>query len=432
MNDADTYFIEKVTGIISQANNPSLQIDKKPGTNDTFLVTSFQDSTLINGWIGSALLLEIDENIEIISRNKVHQLNNTLLRPWKTTFKNDTTLLLLTSYWDMGQAIPKEQIFVTEIELPADSIRSFLSETGITRIPQDIIYIPQNEETHIAYFGELVDGFGIKILRLDNKLNSITSFENPSRMFTTACETIFTDSTYLLTATARRNIGTNTFRVINILEMDKQGDSINEIEYYNHQDTAIYAGAGTNTVIINDTIFVVGIHNIDPGGVPWQNTPTWLQVTKMDLDLNIISHHFYGGDAMYFPYCITSTNDNGILITGYMWDYNQPNNFQHDVFVLKLNSEGMIVNVPENNAWQAGEVILYPNPARDFVNIYFSLAYKTATLQLIDISGKMVFEKLLQSNRQLVDVSGIQAGTYVYRIYNEDGLDERGKVMVRR
>ena len=27
MNDADTYFIEKITGIISQANNPSLQID---------------------------------------------------------------------------------------------------------------------------------------------------------------------------------------------------------------------------------------------------------------------------------------------------------------------------------------------------------------------------------------------------------------------
>nr|NQU89758.1 hypothetical protein [Bacteroidota bacterium] len=355
--------------IDSENNSWFCTINKKTWQKDNYILTGFQDSALINGWIGSAMLFEIDENIEIISKNIVHQLNNILLRPWKTTFKNDSTLLLLTSYWDMSQALLKEQIFVTEVRFPADSVHSFLSEAGITSITQDIIYIPENKEIHIAYFGGLVDDFGIKILRLDEMLNRICSFENPSDMFSTACETILSDSTYLLTATAYRTIGTTTYRVINILEMDKQGDSIKGVEYYNHQDTAIYAGAGTNTVIINDSIFVVGIHNIDPGGVPWQNTPTWLQVTKMDLDLNILSHHYYGGDAMYFPYCITSTNDNGVLITGYMWDYNQPNNQQHDVFALKLNSDGMIVNIPDNATWQAGEAILYPNPAGSYVNI---------------------------------------------------------------
>jgi len=102
---------------------------------------------------------------------------------------------------------------------------------------------------------------------------------------------------------------------------------------------------------------------------------------------------------------------------------------QHDIFALKLNSDGLIVDVPENAPWQATEAIVFPNPAKDFVNIEYSQVYQTASFQLMDIGGKMVLEKQLKSNYQSINISLLPAGTYVYRIFNMDGLDERGKVV---
>ena len=58
------------------------------------------------------------------------------------------------------------------------------------------------------------------------------------------------------------------------------------------------------------------------------------------------------------------------------------------------------------------------------------MLYKKATFRLMDISRKLVLEKQLTANRQSINILAIPAGTYVYRIFNEKGLDERGKVVV--
>ena len=404
-------------------------IDKKPGQDDVYFVTGFQDSIFTGNRISSVIIYEIDENIEILSRNTVFSLNNILLRPWKTTIKNDSTILLLSIRRDLSFTYPPVQSIITEIRLPADSIRSYVSNIEIPCIPQDILYIPKNNETHVFYFGShLYDNSLIKILKLDEMLNGITTMETPADMITTACATSLTDSTYLLTSTAFPSSGITTTNDIAVYRLDEDGNGINGIQYNNHPDTILYGGAGTNTIIIKDTIFVVGMHNKDPSTI-WQTTPIWIQITRLDMDLNILSHYFYGGDAVYAPYCIIPTLDDGMLITGYMWDYNS-GEMQHDIFALKLNSDGLIVDVPENASWQATEAITYPNPAQDFVNIEFSQLYQSASFQLIDIGGKMVLEKQLTANRQSVNISAIPAGTYVFRIFNKKGLDERGKLVV--
>lgn len=79
---------------------------------------------------------------------------------------------------------------------------------------------------------------------------------------------------------------------------------------------------------------------------------------------------------------------------------------------------------------QAKESIVYPNPATNFVQVALSMKYSKATLQIMDISGKMIFEQILNTNSQRVDISKIPSGTYVYRIFNYEGMDERGKIIV--
>ena len=210
--------------------------------------------------------------------------------------------------------------------------------------------------------------------------------------------------------------------------MDKHANGINGTQFYNNPDTILYAGFNENTAIVNGSIFLTGIYNIDPWGVPWQSTPTWIQITRLDMDLNILSDYFYGGDAAYYPYCILPTRDNGALITGIIWDFKEPK--QLDIFAMKVNSDGIIVNVPENASMQTTEAILYPNPAREQITVDFSRLYTSATLQLMDISGKTVFRTQLTSNRQTIDISALPAGTYLYRIFNPKGLEETGKLVV--
>jgi len=48
----------------------------------------------------------------------------------------------------------------------------------------------------------------------------------------------------------------------------------------------------------------------------------------------------------------------------------------------------------------------------------------------MDISGKTVFRTQLTGNRQTIDISALPAGTYVYRISNQKGLEETGKFVV--
>jgi hypothetical protein len=418
----------KETTLINQNRTYYFIIDSVPNTHNEFVVIGAIDSIVGDELYSSLIITRIDGQLNINSQHNFHRLKNYKIYPWKHTFTNDSTMMLLIDSRTNTQPT-SPAIIVTEVRLPADSIRSFISEPGILSMPGDIIYVPESDEFHVAYFGSfLTDLWDIKILRLDNKLNKIESLQSPERMFSTPCITKLTDSTYLLTATADIEYGYASVRGISTQVMDKNGNGMNGTQFYNHPDTILYGGWKSNTTIVDNSIFITGVYNIDPGSVPWQSTPTWVQITKLDMDLNILSDYFYGGDAVYYPYCIIPTRDNGALITGIIWDFQLPK--QLDIFAMKVNSEGIIVNAPENASMQTTEAILYPNPAGEQITVDFSRLYNSATLQLMDISGKTVFRSQLTSNRQTIDISVLPAGTYLYRIFNPKGLEETGKLVV--
>jgi len=50
--------------------------------------------------------------------------------------------------------------------------------------------------------------------------------------------------------------------------------------------------------------------------------------------------------------------------------------------------------------------------------------------QLMDITGKVAMERILNRNRPKMDISALPAGTYLYRISNQKGLEETGKFVV--
>jgi len=411
-------------------------VDRMPTKEDEFLLIGSKDSITSDGMNSSLNICVVDVDLNIESQCFFHSLANHRIGPFKHAFNTDSTLCLLIQDWDLINSPLVSHIMVSEVKLPCDSIRTYWPTPGAPnhiQIPQDIQFLPLNEELRVIYNGGLFEKvIPVKIIHLDKNFNQDTIKDAPIRSRVSACTTAFTDSTYLLTTTATHPELYNNSNAIQIHELDRNSDTIIGTWFSNHPDTVLYAGFGTNTTVNGSSVFTAGIYNINPSQYPWQNTPTWIQVTKLDLNLNVEEQYFYGGDALYYTTCITSTDDNGVLITGNTWGFNIPGIQQHDIFALKLNSDGLIVNVPENAPWQVTEAILYPNPASEIVTIEFSQLYQSASFQLMDMGGKLVLEKQLIANYQSIDISAIPAGTYVYRIFNKDGLDEGGKVVVHQ
>jgi hypothetical protein len=143
--------------------------------------------------------------------------------------------------------------------------------------------------------------------------------------------------------------------------------------------------------------------------------------------LNLIDHHFYGGDAFYMPYSIIATSDGGALITGNRYDFHFPDIMKYHIFALKVNSEGIITNVPNNVSWQAAEAIVCPNPGSEYFDAVVGVQYPISTFYLYDMKGQSVLEKQLNQANTRINTQLLANGTYVYKFISDNMVIGYGK-----
>ena len=162
-----------------------------------------------------------------------------------------------------------------------------------------------------------------------------------------------------------------------------------------------------------------------------QQFPSYIRLTKFSANLDLLWDRYIGGKGMYEAYSMRTTPDNGISVVGCYSDTPPNGSTKKEMIIFKTDGNGLFTGLYDDKVKIASrEAILFPNPARDIINIEFSMIYYKATFSFTDISGKIVLEKQLTANRQSINISAIPAGTYVYRIFNKKGLDERGKIVV--
>jgi hypothetical protein len=117
-------------------------------------------------------------------------------------------------------------------------------------------------------------------------------------------------------------------------------------------------------------------------------------------------------------------NGNKIEETDHWW------NFNNQVWVTKYHinwyySEKSVNGLPGNRDL---EILVYPNPATDQITIDTG-DLRSATLELFDISGKHLISQTL-SGRQLISVSHLQKGVYLYSIKSDQRVLQ-GKIIIR-
>ncbi len=162
--------------------------------------------------------------------------------------------------------------------------------------------------------------------------------------------------------------------------------------------------------------------------------PTKINLMKLTPDFDVLWHRYIGDGIDSWQAWEMNVNEaEEIIILG---SYNVANINQYlnmDVLFVKTTPDGLITGMDDDlPGIRSTETLLYPNPAKEFVMVEFSRAYNEATLVISNLTGQEVFRTQLTANKQQVDISSVQAGNYVYRIFNQKGLDESGKVVVGR
>jgi hypothetical protein len=102
----------------------------------------------------------------------------------------------------------------------------------------------------------------------------------------------------------------------------------------------------------------------------------------------------------------------------------------NDASTCKSNNEVKIIST---NALPY--LIAYPNPANGFFNVAYNLSqYKTASLNLFDIAGRLVSNKTLYTaqNFQSIDIENLEPGVYAYIAFADGQKVSQGKVCVIR
>ena len=220
-----------------------------------------------------------------------------------------------------------------------------------------------------------------------------------------------------------------------IMKMKTDGTALDEKLFYSipGADTADNTAYRNSLDYLSDgNLILCSNHNITIQIIP-QLVPSYIRLIKLTPDLDVVWERFIGnGDGKYDAYVMKTTPYDEIIIFG-AWSPAPPTNWDYtEPMFIKTNGEGLFTSIPEGKAWiKSSDAILYPNPANDQVTVEFSMAYRSAEFQLTDISGKTLFTTHLSANRQTVDISALQAGTYLYRIFNQKGLEETGKLVVK-
>ena len=85
--------------------------------------------------------------------------------------------------------------------------------------------------------------------------------------------------------------------------------------------------------------------------------------------------------------------------------------------ILKTTNGG--VSVDEVSINSKMEILLYPNPAKNIVNVDLKVESnykKTAVLYLFNLKGQQLLYQKLEEEKNTIDVSSLTKGAYIVRV----------------
>ena len=259
-----------------------------------------------------------------------------------------------------------------------------------------------------------------KLVTLDSLFNITSYGEIPGGLYFQHSAKWYNENEYLLTG--RYNTGDDF--LMGILKLDT-ADNILASNYFGPGPDTINVPAPNHNVdfISRDDIFYAGTVNVNALQFPYQEDPSWIMLAKLDSNLNVKWERYYGGDAFYCVYDIKATSDGGCIMAGIRYDHTIQD-YEWDIYILKVDGDGLITSIDDQSHIPVSEAILYPNPGNDMLFIRTALA--DARVELYDLNGRFILSREIKNHFETVNTLSLPSASYIYRIYRNTELIENG------
>ncbi len=389
--------------------------------NASYLCIGSSDSLVGDEAFGNKIFYGLDENLNVTYYKYAGYQYNYKTYPMQYITYNDTIMYLMSDNSKIKQVSSLASfVDVVKYRLPFDSLSSYT--TPNYSIVGDLIIKSNDTILDLYVFPSN------RRITLNENLIYLKTSNYPLDFRSNICTTLLDENGYLIAGEYFDPYA--GIDKLGCLKMSNVDDPIDSLIYNPSEDTNFYGGARENTAINGNYIYITGFYNVNAMWFPYNYNPSWVTVTKADLELNMISTHFYGGDAQYCPYSIIPTSDGGCFITGYSYDYinNLPiGNYELDIFALKTDANGLITELPDQPQAKAHDAILYPNPGRENINIQSGPQINGALFTLYDMQGRAVLSETITNTQLRLSAAHLPAGIYPWQIVFKNKEIESGK-----
>jgi hypothetical protein len=365
----------------------------------------------------------LNKNLDVLHDKKINSDNNHIT-DFQAIINHRGNIVFIASYFI--PEITMDDVCMYEISTEGDVIRShFFNSPATFNFPCALLEYQNSRNYKVISTGRL-DSIPTRLTSfinlVDTNFNLITYEPIHSNDIHPRTSALWLSDSLYVMAGKWLPIGSNDWD-LGILKLTSE-DSILFSASFGKIDTCDWSG---NFKCIDNispnNIFFVGTNNTYSGY--FQNSPSWIMVNILDSGLNLKNQQFYGGDAYYNVMSVLATQDSGCVIACTRYDYIIQDE-DYDVYILKVNKEGLLVSVHENPIINDEPCFIYPNPGHDAFHV--SSSTKNLLLQLFDMTGKMQMELPIEKGDNLVQVFELPAGIFLYRIIDsKNQLIQAGK-----
>ncbi len=209
-------------------------------------------------------------------------------------------------------------------------------------------------------------------------------------------------------------------------------DTLGQIKYFRTieagGDTSCTQGVWTSIDTTKDRRFIYwggtyGVSFLEPT-FSLRQAPFIL--TKLDTAYNIVWQKKYGGDAYNLMFGVLATSDGGCVMYGRRYDYN--NVPKTDAYIIKVDGNGVVTSETTIPITQTS-ITAYPNPSMGQLNFKKEApsVFERFDVLVFDISGKLVFEKKETDLSEMIDLTYLTEGNYMYQIQQQGVVKNIGK-----
>lgn len=311
-------------------------------------------------------------------------------------YSHETVQQTLVSLYDeQGNELWNRIIFGSLSEMEGRAIESD-EVNNLYVLSEDAVFIPSLQQAAITKFTIDGDSLWTKYYPINNRCN-------PADIIKSA------DGNLVFSAGVRYDFLDN-LSVPTLVKVSTDGDLLWSRDYFWELNGG---GFGERLIKTNEDGFAMCV-NVN--GYPC------LIVTDPDGEPVLVKH--FDSLGIRSPKDLLQLKDGSFIIVGQIpssFFPTEPEDYE-TFWLLKTDVEGNIVSLVSDK-FDKTSIKIYPNPTTDNIQIEvpFEILNKNTKIKVVDISGAVRMERLLESN-QTLDVSKLATGVYFVNTFNGNNL----------